>query len=137
MPALTNDPTRCELLNLGWGPGGHGPFLVRQEGYAPGATDFHNDFFILQKDGRWLINLAFVVLPEVEQEKQLFHSPAEVLQCLDDLCVKPVQADGEIPSGATSDEVMAHFENCANRILRGIRTGSVMPARALPATPLK
>jgi hypothetical protein len=137
MPALSNDPDRCELLNLGWGAGGHGPYLVRQEGHVPGTGDFHNDFFILQQDGRWLINLAFVMLPEAEQEKQLFHSPAEVIQCLDELRVKSVQADAEIPPGATSGEVMAHFENCANRILRGMRTGSVMPVHTLPATPIK
>jgi len=137
MPALTNDPTRCELLNLRWGPGGHGPYLVRQEGYAPGSGSSRMDFFILQRDGRWLINLAFVMLPEAEQEKQLFRSPAEVIQCFEDLCTKPVQADASVPSGVSADEIMAHFENCANRILRGIRTGSVSPVHALSSKPLK
>lgn len=129
MPALTNDPDACELLNLGWGPGGHGPYLVRQEGYAPGSTQFQKDFFILQKNGRWLINLAFVMLPEAEQERQLFHSSAEVIECFEELRIKPVEADASIPADANASEIMAHFENCANRILRGMRTGSVMPAK--------
>lgn len=137
MPALTNDPDDCELINLGWGPGGHGPYLVRQEGYAPGSTHFEKDFFILQKDGRWLINLAFVMLPEAEQEKQLFPSSAEVIECFEELRIKPVQADATIPTGASAPEIMAHFENCANRILRGLRAGSVLPARGLSTTRLK
>lgn len=137
MPALTNDPARCELLNLGWGQGGHGPYLVRQEGHAPGSGSSRTDFFILQKDGRWLINLAFVMLPEAEQEAQLFHSPAEVILCLQDLCIKPVQADDSMPTGARAAEVMTRFENCANRILRGMRSGSILPAHSLPFPPLK
>ncbi len=136
MPALTNDPSRCELLNLGWGPGGHGPYLVRQEGHAPGGKS-RTERFILQKDGRWLINLAFVMLPEAEQEKQLFHSPAEVVQYFEDLHVKPVRADTAVPSGVSSDELMAHFENCANRILRGMRTGGLTATQALPANRLR
>ena len=68
MAALSNDPARCEVMNLGWGTGGHGPYLVRQEGYELGSSTFKMQRFILQKDGRWLLNLAFVMLPEAEQE---------------------------------------------------------------------
>jgi hypothetical protein len=66
--------------------------------------------FILQKDGRWLLNLAFVMLPEAEQENQLFHSLTEVLVFLDNLSDKPVQADEKLPPGADADEIMTHFE---------------------------
>lgn len=81
MAALCNDSTRCEILNLGWEKGGHGPYLVRQVGYAPGAVSLRNEPFILQRDGRWLLNLAFAALPEAEQEAQLFHSLATLRAC--------------------------------------------------------
>ena len=136
MPALTNDPARCEVMNLGYGPHGRGPYLVRQEGYAPGSTNFRPDLFILQKDGRWLLNLAFVMLPEAGQERQLFHSLSEVMQFFEDLSVKPVQADATMPAGASAAEIMAHFEQCANHILRGMRTGTVIPAHTLAAGPV-
>jgi hypothetical protein len=129
MAALSNDPARCEVMNLGYGPQGHGPYLVRQEGYEPGSSTFKPQRFVLQKDGRWLLNLAFVMLPEPEQEKQLFHSLTDVLLFLDGLSDKPVQADGKLPPGTNPDEIMAHFEQCARRILRGMRTCTVTPAR--------
>ncbi|MDP1592029.1 MAG: hypothetical protein Q8M07_29985 [Prosthecobacter sp.] len=129
MAALSNDPARCEVMNLGYGPQGHGPYLVRQEGYESGSSTFKPQRFVLQKDGRWLINLAFVMLPEAEQEKQLFHHLTDVLLFLDGLSDKPVQADGKLPPGTNADEIMAHFEQCARRILRGMRTCTVTPAR--------
>lgn len=118
-------------MNLGYGPHGHGPYLVRQEGYVPASTSFRPDFFILQKDGRWLLNLAFVMLPEAEQEQQPFHSLAEAMVFFEDLCVKPVRADATLPAGVDPAEIMKHFEQCANHILRGMRTGSVIPGHAL------
>ncbi len=129
MAALSNDLARCEVMNLGYGPQGHGPYLVRQEGYEPGSCTFKPQRFVLQKDGRWLINLAFVMLPEPEQEKQLFHRLTDVLIFLDGLSDKPVQADGKLPPGTNADEIMAHFEQCARRILRGMRSCTVTPAR--------
>ena len=129
MAALSNDPARCEVMNLAWGPGGHGPYLVRQEGYEPGSSTFKSQRFILQKDGRWLLNLAFVMLPEAEQEKQLFHHLTDVLLFLDGLSDKPVHADAKLPPGTNAEEIMTHFEQCARRILRGMRTCTVTPAR--------
>ena len=130
MPALSNDPARCEVMNLGWEPKGHGPYLVRQDGYAPGSADFRPQRFILLKNGRWLINLAFVMLPEPEQEAQLFHHLTDVLVCLDALSDKPVVADAALPPDTSADEIMAHFEKCTHRILRGMRSCTVTPARA-------
>lgn len=129
MPALSNDAARCEVINLAWAPGGHGPYLVRQEGYPPGSTDFRPQRFLLQKNGRWLLNLAFVMLPEAEQEAQLFHSLKDVLVLLDQIAGQPVQADYELPTGTSADEIMKHFENCTHRILRGMKTCSTMPLK--------
>lgn len=125
MPALCNDATRCEVMNLAWAPGGHGPYLVRQEGYLPDSTDFHPQRFLLQKDGRWLLNLAFVMLPEAEQEAQLFHHLSDVLILLDRLAAQPVQADATLPPGTCADEILSHFEQCTHRILRGMRSCAV------------
>ncbi|MBE2285459.1 MAG: hypothetical protein IAE77_18505 [Prosthecobacter sp.] len=129
MPVICNDAARCEVMNLAWGPGGHGPYLVRQEGYAPGSSTFKMQRFILQKDGRWLLNLAFVMLPEAEQEAQLFHSLTEVLQMFEGLSSKPVSAHAHLPAGANADEILAHFEQCTHRILRGMRTCSTVPLK--------
>ncbi len=130
MPALSNDPARCEVMNLAWGTNGHGPYLVRQEGYEPGSSTFKMQRFILQKDGRWLLNLAFVMLPEAEQEAQLFHSLTEVLQMFESLSSRPVSAHAHLPAGANADEILAHFEQCTHRILRGMRTCSTVPLKA-------
>ena len=124
MSALCNDPARCEVMSLGYGPQGHGPYLVRQEGYEPDSSTFKPQRFILQKDGRWLLNLAFVMLPEAEQEAQLFHSLTEVLLLFDEIASQPVRADASLPAGANADEILAHFERCTHRILRGMRSCS-------------
>jgi hypothetical protein len=124
MSAISNDPARCEVMNIGWAHGGHGPYLVRQEGYEPGSSTFKIQRFILQKDGRWLLNLAFVMLSEAEQEAQLFHSLTEVLLLFDEIASQPVRADASLPAGANADEILAHFERCTHRILRGMRSCS-------------
>lgn len=127
MPALTNDPARCEVMNLGWGLHGHGPYLVRQEGHVPGGNDLRSQRFILQKDGRWLLNLAFVLLPEAEQEQQLFTTLKDVLICLDGLSGRPVRADAALPVGISEAEILAQFESCTRRLLRGLRDCEVRP----------
>lgn len=132
MSALSNDPALCEVIDLGWGPTGHGPYLVRQEGYVPGSTHFKRQPFVLQKSGVWLINLAFVMLPEAEQKKQLFHTLSEVMLCFEAISTKPVQADDQLPEGSSAEEVMRHFESCTNRILRGLRDGTIVPSSSLP-----
>ena len=121
MPSLSNDPARCEVMNLGWAPNGHGPYLVRQEGYAPGSADMRPQPFILQRDGRWLLNLAFAALPEVEQERQLFHDLGELSTFLDTHATTGVFADASLPAGTSHDELLRRFENCTHRILQGMK----------------
>ncbi len=130
MPALSNDASRCEIMNLAFSQQGHGPYLIRQEGYPPGSNDFKPQRYLLQKDGRWLLNLAFVLLPEAEQETQLFHSLKEVLTLLDQLAAQPVRADSTLPQDTTPEEVMAQFERCTHRILRGLRSCTPQPLTA-------
>ena len=118
MPALSNDFDRCEVINLAQDPQGRGPYLVRQEGYPPGSTDFISKRFLLQKDGRWLLNFAFVMLPEAEQEAQMFHSLKDVLTLLDELSTKPVQADDTLPEGVSAEVILSRFEMCTHRIFQ-------------------
>jgi hypothetical protein len=127
MPALANDSARCEVMNLGWGAQGHGPYLVRQEGHVPGGSDLRPQRFILQKDDRWLLNLAFVLMPETEQEQQLFHTLTEVLLFLDELSGRPVRVDAALPPGIDEAEILAQFEACTRRLLRGLRDCEVRP----------
>ena len=121
MAALCNDAARCEVMNLGWASGGHGPYLVRQEGYIPGGTDFRPQRFILQKDSRWLLNFAFVMLPEAGQEAQLFNSLGELSGFVDRLAGKPAIANATLPEDADPEEILRQFESCTHRILRGMR----------------
>ena len=126
MPALTNDPARCEVLNLGYGPGGHGPWLVRQEGYPPDSVTLRPDYYILQRDGSWMINLAFGMLPESAQEQQLFHSMTEVGRFLGELANRPLICHSELPKGHDAADILAHFEQCTHHILKGMRRGIVV-----------
>jgi hypothetical protein len=125
MASLCNDPARCEVMNLGWGPHGHGPYLVRQHGYPPGSTDMRVQPFILQRDGRWLLNLVFATLPEQEQEAQLFHDLANLSSFLDQQASQPMLADDTLPAGMSFDEMQRRFENCTHRILRGMKSCAV------------
>ena len=127
MSALSNDPTRCEVINLGWASSGHGPFLIRQEGHAPGGEGFQSQHYILQKDGRWLLNLKYGMLSEQEQENALFHHLPEVMSLLDRICSLPVQADARLPANCNPSEILASFERCTHRILKGMRSGTVSP----------
>lgn len=125
MSGLSNDPARCELMNLGYEAQGHGPYLIRQEGYVPGSGDMKMRHYILQRDGRWLLNFAFVMLPEAAQEEQLFHSINEASAFLDQLSAKPVRVDAQMPEGSGPEEIMVHFKQCARHILRGMRNSTV------------
>lgn len=69
------------------------------------------------------------MLPETEQEAQLFHNLSDVLILLDRLAAQPVRADAGLPPGTSADEILAHFEQCTHRILRGMRSCSTMPLK--------
>ena len=125
MPALTNDPGRCEVMNLRYGPRGHGPYLIRQEGYAPGGTDFTPQRFILLKKGCWMRNLVFGMLTEPEQERNVLHDLGEVVRLLDSIASMPVVVEGALPVGVDEAEILRQFEQCTHRILRGMQSCSV------------
>jgi hypothetical protein len=103
---LTNSHHNCELLNLGYGPNGRGPFLVRQEGSPPGSVTFKQERFLLRKDGTWVINLAVCALSEKEKENFLYEQSADALKLLDGMTGDPV-VEADLPPGKSIEELTA------------------------------
>lgn len=106
MATITNNYQNCELLNLKFGPGGRGPFIVRQEGTPPGSMTFQNENFLLRKDGTWVINLAVFPLSEKDKEQFLFDSSAEAMQLLEELRGEPM-VEAALPSGISVEQLKA------------------------------
>src|SRR6187455_2228678 len=100
MPAISNDHRRCEMLNLGSGPGGRGPFAIRQEGSAPGSMTLKQDIFFLRKDGVWVLNLTVFALPETEQQQFMYDTTVNVMKALESLSGDPV-VDDKLPAGTS------------------------------------
>jgi hypothetical protein len=104
MATITNHYQNCELLNLKYGPGGRGPFIVRQEGTPPGSTTFQPERFLLRKDGVWVLNLAVFALTEKEKEQFVFESSAEAMQLLDELRGEPI-VESALPAGSSIEQL--------------------------------
>jgi hypothetical protein len=121
MPTLTNNFARCEMLNLGYGPGGRGPFVVRQDGSAPGSMTLKQDRFLLRKDGTWVLSLAVYALPESEKEQFLYSTTADVIKMLDGLGGTPV-VDDSLPAGRSLEELGAAAEATLSGIWGRIRS---------------
>jgi hypothetical protein len=126
MPAISNDYARCEMLNLGSGPGGRGPFAIRQEGSAPGSMTLQQERFLLRHDGVWVLNLTVLSMTEKEQEKFLYPTSTEVMQALEKLTGDPV-VDDRLPEGKSKAEVLAGIESSSSRILSGLRNARPAP----------
>ena len=115
MATLTNHYVSCKLLNLGYGPKGRGPFVVRQEGTPPGSTTFEVDPFLLRKDGTWVINLAVFALSDKEKEEFFFPTSAEAIALLEGLVGDPV-VESALPSGKSR----AELKNAAQSTITGL-----------------
>jgi hypothetical protein len=121
MPAIANYPDRCELLNLGYGPGGKGPYVLRQEGNVPGSMDLRQNTYLLRKDGVWVLNYAIFALPEAEQEVALYPTLAEAMTMLTGLAGGEPVIDSALPEGRTLEQLQAATEGTANRLLTRLR----------------
>lgn len=104
------------LLNLGYLRGGKGPYVIRQDGYSPTSMTMDEHRFYLLADGSWLLNYAFFLLPQEEQEKHLFGSIQEVFQAIDDLAGKPIVVNDKLPEGATKEQILASMRKIGNRL---------------------
>lgn len=126
MPAISNDYTRCEMLNLASAPGGRGPFVIRQLGSAPGSMTLREESFLLRDDGVWVINLAVFALKDDEQLRFTYPSSAEVIKALEQLQGSPA-VEGQLPEGVSREELLAAAERTASRLLNGLRNAQAVP----------
>ena len=122
MKKLTNSYRDMEMINLSWGPGGKGPYLVRQLAYAPSDQTFTDQPFILQNDGTWILSYHLACLPEAEQESRLFPSIEEMTAVIDEIGSKdPVVIDC-LPEGVTNEEALGRFKASAARVFQRMKT---------------
>lgn len=94
---LTNDYRDFQLLELGKlmaSTGARGPFMVVQDGIAPGDSRMRTCSFVLTRRGTWLHYYLFLTLPdEVRRRCALFESGAEALDKAGTLSGIPVVED--------------------------------------------
>jgi hypothetical protein len=127
MPAIANYPDRVELLNLGYGPGGKGPYVLRQEGNEPGSLDLRQNTYLLRKDGVWVLNLAILALPESEQEVVLYPTVVDAMNMMTGLAGGDPVIDAKLPAGRTLEEMQAAAESTASRLLSRMRQAKREP----------
>lgn len=118
VPLLSHHPDRFQLVNLRLQKDGKGPYMIRQEGYAPGSTSMANHRFFLLKDGTWLLNYAFFMLDEKEQETHFLADLEEVFETVDQLAGKSVVAQEKLPEGATKESIMQAVRQTGSRVLQ-------------------
>jgi hypothetical protein len=116
MAAISHSVNQFKLLNLGYLRGGKGPYVIRQDGHAPGSITMEQHRFYLLDDGSWMLNYAFFLLPEEEQQQHLFGSLQEVFAAIDELAGKKVVVNDKLPEGATKEKIMASMRDIGNRL---------------------
>jgi hypothetical protein len=122
MRTITNNLADCELLNLETGTKGRGPFVIRQDGIAPGSMDQQVHRFLLRKDGTWVNSFAVYMLPEAEQQAQFtFESVAEIYALANTLVGKP-KVEAGLPEGKSRSELLAAAESSISRVWSRIQS---------------
>lgn len=122
MPTLSNSYHQVQLLNLGYGPGGRGPFIVRQVASAPGSMTMEQERFLLRKDGTWVINIAVYALSEKDKEQFLYDTSGEAVTLLSGLVGDPV-VDTSLPEGASVEQLKAAAQTTLTGIWGKISRG--------------
>ncbi|MDR3404993.1 MAG: hypothetical protein P4L99_21000 [Chthoniobacter sp.] len=89
MRTLTNDYKDCRLIKLDPSESGS-PLVVTQEGCAPNDPRCRSLLFYLQRDGKWIDEIARSTRPDTEAGDIVFETPAEALRLLSGLFGKPV-----------------------------------------------
>jgi hypothetical protein len=128
MPTISHAVDQFKLVNLGFLRGGRGPYVIRQDGHPPGSMTFEELRFFLLADGSWMLEYAFYLLPEEEQEKHLFGSLHDVFEVIDELAGKPVVVHDRLPEGVTREVILARMRETGNRLIRRLheaRDGSL------------
>lgn len=110
---LTNHFSACRLISLSKlkaaaefpGRDSNGPYIIAQEGYAPGDPAMRSGEYLLGRSGAWLGTHWFVRMPVPERRKEfLFATVAEVMELMEDLpsvarviTTKPASVEEETP----------------------------------------
>ena len=121
MKKLTNSHHDFHMINLSWGSGGKGPYLVRQVGYVPSDETLTDKPFMLQKDGSWILTYHIACLPEDEQEKRLFSSIDEMFAVIDQIGIQEVVVIDCLPEGVTDEEALRRYKSSMTRMLQRMR----------------
>ena len=124
---LSHDPSRLTLLNLRYHPGQKGPYLIRQDGYAPGSRDLKVHRFFLLRDGLWIRNHRFYLLDHDEQRRQLLQDVGEAIELIDSLAGQPVRADDSLPDGVTPEQILERMERIKDHLVRDLQQASGSP----------
>jgi hypothetical protein len=102
MPAakrtLTNDYKDCRLIKLD-AREPRSPLVVTQEGCAPDDPLSKTRLFYLQRDGKWIDEIARSTRPDSEAGDVVFETTGEALQLLSSLFGKPVVRELPITEG--------------------------------------
>jgi hypothetical protein len=86
---LTNDYKDCKLIKLDASEPGS-PLIVAQEGCAPDDPLSRTRLFYLQRDGKWIDEIARSTRPDREAGDIVFENAGEALQLLSTLFGRPV-----------------------------------------------
>ncbi|MCU0795652.1 MAG: hypothetical protein MUF31_06915 [Akkermansiaceae bacterium] len=124
---LSHDPSRLTLLNLRFHPGQKGPYLIRQDGYAPGSTDLTVHRFFLLRDGLWIRNHRFYLLDAAEQRRHLLHDVAEAIDLIDSIAGQPVRADASLPPETTPEEIIARMQSIKDHLIHHLQNATGSP----------
>ena len=92
MRYLTNDFQDCRLIRLDPAES-RSPVVVLQEGCAPNDNTCKTKMFYLQRDGKWIDEIARSTRPDGEAGDIIFDTPGEAMQLLSGLLGKPMVRD--------------------------------------------
>jgi hypothetical protein len=89
MRYLTNKYEDCHLIRLDPSEPGS-PLVVTQEGVGPDDPKIQTRLYYLQKDGKWINEIARSTRPDSEAGDVVFESASEVIQLLTSLFGKAI-----------------------------------------------
>ena len=120
MRALTNNYKDCKIIKID-PDDPTSPYAVMQEGCDPNDPTYRTRMFYLQRDGKWIDEVARSARPDAEGGDILFETSAEALQVLSKLRGKPVVRDlpvskddvknylARVGSGTSAQELLRQF----------------------------
>ena len=99
MSALQNDFARFTIVNLEPDSPSRGPFIVAQNGSAPGDPRVQNKIHLLARDGTWIDMAVLFTNPVSVADDLLFDTVAEMVGVIEGLngpaVVRPIAISAE------------------------------------------